>query len=49
MNVPKTAIDNDYSIAKDIAAERQTGYIEFQINRYSPSIAKIYNWSFKSL
>lgn len=49
MNSPKMSIFNDESIENLIKAQRKTGFIEFQINRSSPSIVRVLNWSFKSL
>lgn len=49
MNSPKMSVVNDESIESLIQAQRKTGFIEFQINRFGPSIVKVFNWSFKSL
>lgn len=49
MNSPRISIDNEESIETLIDAQRKTGFIEFQINRFGPSTVQVFNWSFKSL
>jgi hypothetical protein len=46
MFTPQFSVENDFSIAAQINAQNDIGFIEFQINVGSPSSVKLFNWLF---
>jgi hypothetical protein len=45
-NVVKLSADNNDPISRQIGANNDIGFIEFQINRGKPSKVNLFNWSF---